>query len=249
MNIFENPMPLCMSEMWQHLLDVKGYEMYDKEGILALKSNVNVPWLNYSWVSSVTAHNLDLLTGFFGKQQFFLTVDEEQNKQSDLLLGKDFEYSCEVPEMLLTLTDFPWDNKSQISAEIEQVRNEKDLNDWIKVAAEGSDEEEWSVGQWVKGLFDAKKERIKLFLGRVEKEPAVTSMIFQGNKLSVLFYISTLPKFRKKGLGHAVLSATFKDSLAHGVEQCLIYATEMAPGFYQKENFKLTSTLHEYWHL
>ena len=127
--------------------------------------------------------------------------------------------------------------------EINDVQNEKDLQDFKQVLIDGYDIPPPMADGWVQAAheFGIGKTPWRMVLGRLNGEPVGTNMIFNGAGVVGVYGIAVPPSARGKGIGTAItlkplLEARDNDGYNHAV----LFSTEMGAPVYQRIGFRMT---------
>jgi len=134
-------------------------------------------------------------------------------------------------------------DKTPQGFEMNDVQNEKDLQDFKRVLIEGYDIPEPMADGWVQAAheFGIGKTPWRMVLGRLNGEPVGTNIIFNGAGVVGVYGIAVPPSARGKGIGAAitlkpVLDARDKDGYNHAV----LFSTEMGAPVYERIGFRMT---------
>jgi predicted GNAT family acetyltransferase len=85
-----------------------------------------------------------------------------------------------------------------------------------------------------------KQKNVALNLGLIDDVPAATSLIIYSNekKVATVEQISTLQKYRGRGVGTAITMVSVQQMCAHSVETAVLHATKAGERIYKKIGFK-----------
>jgi ribosomal protein S18 acetylase RimI-like enzyme len=82
-----------------------------------------------------------------------------------------------------------------------------------------------------------------LYLGFVDGQPAATSLRFTTRKIGGIYFVSTLPQFRRRGFGEAMTWRAAVDGSREGCTASYLQASEMGRPVYEKMGYR---TIVEY---
>lgn len=119
---------------------------------------------------------------------------------------------------------------------IKTVEEVEALSDWVDVASQGL-----CGGKTINtNLFERLlyKPYVKFYLGLYDNKPAATSMLFLTSSVAGINVVSTLPEFRKMGLGNAMVIAPLLNATQIGYRIAVLQASEMARKMYKRIGFK-----------
>ena len=127
--------------------------------------------------------------------------------------------------------------------EMNDVQNEKDLQDFKQVLIEGYEIPASMADGWVQAAheFGTGRTPWRMVLGRLNGEPVGTNIIFNGSGVASVYGIAVPPSARGKGIGAAItlkplLEARDKDGYNHAV----FFSTEMGTPVYERIGFRMT---------
>ena len=123
---------------------------------------------------------------------------------------------------------------------IERVRDDRALGAWASVLARSFGEGEPEAA-WVRdtlrriGLGDAVPWRH--FLGRLAGAPVATASLFVGGGAAGIYFVSTLPSARRRGIGAALTLAALREGAALGERLGVLGASELGASVYRRLGF------------
>lgn len=240
-------------EILRVMQSVPGWEILEESKVLALKAPGALPLVNYVW-GEVTIESLQKVLSFYASQSFYWFLTPEQKKEGGALL---IENSLKGPEsfpppecfaeMILNLEEYnPIILRSDI--EIQQASTQQLFQQWVTTAAEGLGLDSQAIVDFVVPLI--KEVGLISFLGFYKGEPAATSMVYCDPKTDTagVYFLSTRPAFRKKGLGSAVTEACLQTAKHSGIIHAVLYASPMGQSMYEKLGFQTSQMLYEYFY-
>lgn len=127
--------------------------------------------------------------------------------------------------------------------EMEDVQNEKDLQDFKQVLIEGYDIPAPMADGWVQAAheFGIGKTPWRMVLGRLSGEPVGTNIVFNGAGVVGVYGIAVSPSARGKGIGAAItLKPILEERDGSGYKYSVLFSTEMGAPVYQRIGFRLT---------
>jgi hypothetical protein len=83
---------------------------------------------------------------------------------------------------------------------------------------------------------------VKLYLGLVGEEPACTSALCASGPVAGIYWVSTLPGLRGRGLGEAVTWSAVRGGMELGCRFASLQASDMGQPVYERMGF--TTPLH-----
>ena len=156
------------------------------------------------------------------------------------LLAHGFSYGGDDIGMAVDLSSLRDDLPVPDGLEIERVRDEATLVAWQAVLAqgfgEGPVEAEW-VGEVYRRLgLDGVSWRH--YLGRLGGEPVATSTLFLGAGVAGVYFVCTIERARRRGVGAALTLAPLLEAREMGYRIGVLGASEMGYPVYRRLGFR-----------
>lgn len=83
---------------------------------------------------------------------------------------------------------------------------------------------------------------LKLFIGYYGGKPSATTLLFLGETAGI-YMVATLPEFRKKGLGRAIMSATHTAAFGLDYNEIVLQSTNEGKPLYSSLGYKAYDSL------
>ena len=229
----------------------------DNENIIKFLSHIPLPFFN-----CVIFYNFD--PGGLEKQIKDLIKFGRSKKTSLLwLIGpssrphnigavleeNSFKYDDHMMSMAIEIRDIKNNLKHIDGFEIEIVDNRKKLEKWVHTCLKGFDENGKnfsSIYRFERSLGYCKTQPWVRFTGIVNGEAVATSAIFMGSEAAGLDNITTVPDWRKKGVGASMVAYALKFSQTFGYNIGVLQASDMGYHLYCKLGFKKYYEFKEY---
>ena len=128
--------------------------------------------------------------------------------------------------------------------EMDDVQNEKDLQDFKQVLIDGYDIPAPMADGWVQAAheFGIGKTPWRMVLGRLNGEPVGTNVIFNGAGVTGVYGIAVVPSARGKGIGAAITLNPLLDARDNdGYNYAVLFSTEMGAPVYERIGFRMTN--------
>ena len=158
-----------------------------------------------------------------------------------LLEENSFKYDDHMISMAVEISDIKSDLKNIDDFQIELVDNRKKLERWVHTCLKGFDEN----GNNFSSIYDFEKSLGHLktlpwvrFTGIADGEAIATSAVFMGSEAAGLDNITTIPDWRKKGIGASMVSHSLKFSQSLGYNIGVLQASDMGYNLYRELGFK-----------
>ena len=134
-------------------------------------------------------------------------------------------------------------NKIPPGFEMNEVQNEKDLQDFKQVLMDGYDIPAPMAEGWVQAAheFGIGKTPWRMLLGRLNGTPVGTNVIFYGAGVVGVYGIAVVPAARGKGIGAAITLQPLLDARDNdGYKYAVLFSTEMGAPVYERIGFRMT---------
>ena len=139
--------------------------------------------------------------------------------------------------MVIALTGLEGDWPVVENLTIEAVSDDAGLRDCVKVISAGRD-------QWTAGFFQltnptsSGQEQIRYYLGRIEGRPVATAAQFFWGGLGGIWWVTTVPEFRKRGVASDITRAALVDAKHLGYRAVMLEALPGVIPMYRRLGFK-----------
>jgi GNAT superfamily N-acetyltransferase len=163
-------------------------------------------------------------------------------RPSDLgerLIAHGFEYGGDDIGMAVDLSTLPEEVPAPADFVVERVRDEAGLAAWIEALGsgfgEGPVEAEW-VGEMYRRLgFEGPWRH---YLGRLAGEPVATATSFFGAGVAGIYFVCTVERARRRGIGAAVTLAALREAREMGYSVGVLGSSEMGYPVYRGLGFE-----------
>lgn len=158
----------------------------------------------------------------------------------DMLKAEGFSLVTGVPSLLADLTALPVE-KHDSGLQVIQAGSKGEISWWEEVSFAGFDFSSETRKQYhdFVGLFNLNgNSPQKLFLALLDKKPVATTLLFLSKKSAGIYFVSTLPEYRKKGIGLALTLATMNFAKRAGAEFATLQSTPEGLRVYKRAGFK-----------
>ncbi|MCA0458531.1 MAG: GNAT family N-acetyltransferase [Chloroflexi bacterium] len=132
---------------------------------------------------------------------------------------------------------------------VERVQDAQSLKHWETTLGrgfgEGIKEAQWVTGVYAKiGLDDSVPWRH--FLGLQDGEPVATTSLYLGAGVAGIYFVSTVPSARRRGIGAAITAAALQHALEMGYQVGILGASSDGFPVYQRLGFRQFCTFRLY---
>lgn len=174
---------------------------------------------------------------------FWVTVTEPVvEKVTNHLADLDFVKAAEQPGMAMTSLDAipPRDSVVEIAA----VTGSDERDEFSTVTA--------SVFGWSPDVVEQVDQAalaaddIRLFLGRVDGQPAATGLLIQSGDVAGVYTIGVVEEFRQQGIGEAMSWEILRAGREAGCQIGVLQSSEMGYPLYKRMGFETVVTYHQF---
>ena len=155
------------------------------------------------------------------------------------LVAHGLEYGGDDIGMAVDLSTLPEEVPVPEGFVVERVRDENGLAAWIEALGsgfgEGPVEAEW-VGEVYRRLGDEGPWRH--YLGRLGEEPVATATLFFGAGVAGVYFVCTVERARRRGIGAAVTLAALREARDLGYTVGVLGSSEMGFPVYRRLGFE-----------
>ncbi len=146
-----------------------------------------------------------------------------------------------VPCMAADLNDSVLEKQIPNNVAISLVKNKNDLLIWADISFHGFEMPQRAreqYGAFVSSFDLGSQAPQKLFLAYFNGKPVATSLLFVHNNTAGIYYVSTLPAYRNKGLGLLITLAAMQAAKKSGFKNVILQATPLGAKVYKQAGFK-----------
>ena len=196
----------------------------------------------YDLKSSVTEKMDELKENILNKRMgdlLWIPGTAENEELIDTLEENDFEKAIEYKGMYLDLEEL--EDEAQTDIEIKEVDSQDLLYQWAKVIVEG-----WWSGTKAKidSLYQMYRnfyqdtENFRVYVALIDGKVVGSAMAYFGEEVVGLYLISTLPEYRKRGIGRELTTRPLRDAREKGCTGAVLQATKEGEKLYSKIGFE-----------
>ena len=163
-------------------------------------------------------------------------------RPSDLgrrLVAHGFEYGGDDIGMAVDLSELPEGVPVPENLVVEQVHDEAGLAAWVEALGSGFGEgpvEAESVGEMYRRLgFEGPWRH---YLGQLGEEPVATATSFFGAGVAGIYFVCTVERARRRGIGAAVTLAALREAREMCYSTGVLGSSEMGYPVYRRLGFK-----------
>lgn len=154
-------------------------------------------------------------------------------------------YPLANPHPGMTLYPIPPPSKELANLEVRTIHNDKELA-LFQATAEAGFGMPLSLPQRLLSSRFRDHPNVSMFLGYVEEKPVCTSCLVVSGTIAGVYWVSTLPDFRRRGFGMAMSWHAVQAGQALGCEIATLQASAMGRPVYERMGFNVTTDFRRY---
>jgi ribosomal protein S18 acetylase RimI-like enzyme len=169
-------------------------------------------------------------------RSILVPLDPEPPDLADLLHKNGYTFDASGACMLMDLDTLPETFPPTPGVEVCTANNPDLLDSWVRIVNTALAGYELMSREQFMDLYCL--EHVVLLLGTFHGSPAATGMVLLDGDLASLEMVSTLPEFRRKGLGSAVTLAGLELMKQRGAVTATLRAEPDGIAIYRKAGFR-----------
>lgn len=222
--------------------------LYNSGSIWAMKTGIESADLNMVWnekpLTDENIKDIQYIKKYFREAGlpfwWWVFPDAQSQSTGSMLKAEGFSLIAGVPSMLAGLTGLT-DDRPDEGLPILQVGKREELLLWEEVSFAGFDFPPETRKQYHSfvGTFNLSPDSPqKFFLAFSDGEPVATSLLFLHENAGGIYFVSTLARFRKKGIGLALTGATMRQARQAGARFVTLQSSPDGLRVYEQAGFK-----------
>jgi len=237
-------------ETWRLIVEGSDIsEIHEYDGLLITDCGLPFAFFNVAFVQrplSKPDESIERVISHFTKRNipalicFPPGVDEATER---LVKGRGYQIAKPHPGM--TLHPIPGPAKQPAELEVRTVQSENELH-LFQATAEAGFGMPLSLPQRFLSSRFRDHPNVTMFLGYIDEKPVCTSCLVVSGPIAGVYWVSTLPKFRRRGYGMAMSWHAIKTGKTLGCETATLQASAMGRPVYEKMGFGITTDFRRY---
>jgi len=159
---------------------------------------------------------------------------------SSTLENAGMKLIAHIPCMAANLDIKALDEKMPVQITMTEVKDDINLLLWADISFRGfhmSERVREQYNAFVLSFGRGAPSAQKLFIACMDGKPAATSLLFMNSGTAGIYYVSTLPEYRNKGLGFYVTLAAMRAAKDAGYGEVILQATPDGEKVYRRIGF------------
>jgi GNAT superfamily N-acetyltransferase len=219
------------------------------ESIWAMNTGVSISDFNWVWneepLTNDNAKSIADIKEIYKKLNlrfwWWIYPRGQSMKTTSLLQDAGLRFLEKVPCMAADLSDLQLKRQISNNITISPVKDKNDLLIWADISFHGFEMPESAreqYGTFVSSFDLGGQAPQKLFLAYFDGKPVATSLLFTHKNTAGIYYVSTLPAYRNKGLGLLITLAAMQAAKESGFKNVILQATPLGAIVYKRAGFK-----------
>jgi len=225
------------------------YSLSDYGIVSAMNTGIAVADLNWIW-NSKPLTNKDAKIMKQIKQRYkkknlpfwwWVYPCGQSIKTKEILQTEGFNYLESIPCLAVDVTSMPLAIQKSEEIDISFVKNERELKAWEDISFEGfamPHDKRNKYKEFVESFDLNENSPQKLFLACWKGQPVATALLFMHNNTAGIYFVTTLPAHRKKGIALALMLESMKYGKISGNKYCVLQSSKEGLALYLKAGFK-----------
>jgi GNAT superfamily N-acetyltransferase len=166
-----------------------------------------------------------------------------------ILSSQGFKYDDRMTGMAVDINEINSSQKDIPGFRIEVIENSRQLNGWVFACLKGFNENGknfQNIYTFEESLGMEKNLPWVRFAGIINDELVATSAVFMGSKVAGLDNVTTIPRWRKKGVGALMVKQALRFSEGRGYKVGVLQASDMGLNLYRHLGFRKFAVSKEY---
>ena len=232
-------------------------ESTEEGGIFRWHTGISHPWFEGILVTRPAQIGDDLLIietiQYFSNRQalpftLWFSPEVDQSGWIKLLSQMDFHKTNETPGMARELSNLPVTSGGPPGLSIQEIDNLVDLYTWCTVFIEGYE----LPDTLLPALFNLLSgiglhSSFRYYLGWLSRQVTATSLSFISEDVIGIYFVATLPAYRRKGIGAAMTLEPLIVSRSPHIRLGVLQSSRMGFPVYKKLGFIHVGNLENYY--
>jgi GNAT superfamily N-acetyltransferase len=219
------------------------------EGIYSMNTGIDVADLNWTWNEKPLADNDVRIINQIKKNYKELKLPfwwwvypcGQSKTTKEILQNEGFNYLEAIPCLAADVSTIPLAIQKSDDMEISFVKEEKELKIWEYVSFAGFEmpqETRIKYNKFVASFDLSERSPQKLFLAYWKGQPVATALLFLQSNTAGIYFVTTLAKYRNKGIALALILGSMRYAKTSGYKYCVLQSSKEGLDVYLQAGFK-----------
>jgi ribosomal protein S18 acetylase RimI-like enzyme len=223
-------------------------EIFQSKSISATSTGIPVADLNWAWnempLEPQDAENISNIKVFYKQLNlpfwWWVYPSGQGSRNLNIFESNGLRYLTEIPCLAIDLSLIPSSIPSKSETRVELVQSLTDLALWETLSFAGFEfaaNSSTSYHRFVTAFDINEQSPQKLFLAYLDGLPVASSMLFIKKDTAGIYFVSTLPAYRGRGMGLALTDYMMLYAKKLGLNLCVLQASELGFNVYMRAGF------------
>ena len=217
--------------------------------ISSMNTGIDVADLNWTWNEKPLADNDVRIINQIKKNYKELKLPfwwwvypcGQSKTTKEILQNEGFNYLEAIPCLAADVSTIPLAIQKSDDMEISFVKEEKELKIWEDVSFAGFEmpqETRIKYNKFVASFDLSERSPQKLFLAYWKGQPVATALLFLQSNTAGIYFVTTLAKYRNKGIALALILGSMRYAKTSGYKYCVLQSSKEGLDVYLQAGFK-----------
>ena len=223
-------------------------KFFQAQYISAMSTGIPVADLNWVWnempLVPQDSDNIANIEKFYRQLNlpfwWWIYPSGQGGRSRTFFESNGLRYLTKIPCLAIDLTLIPTATQSISEVCVSLVKNHHDLALWEKLSFAGfefADNSTIPYHHFVASFDITEQSPQKLFLAYLDGFPVASSMLFMNGDTAGIYFVSTLPAYRGRGIGLTLTNYTMLYAKKSGLNLCVLQASELGFNVYIRAGF------------
>jgi ribosomal protein S18 acetylase RimI-like enzyme len=215
----------------------------------AMNTGVNTADLNWVWneqpLAADNTKQIIKIKNYYKKLVlpfwWWVYPSGQSSTIREMLPAQGIKFLMAIPCMAVDLSSWKVKQDTSSAIAVSSVENRTDVSLWEMISFAGFEMDSETQTQYHNFIasFDISgKAPQKLFIAHYDGVPVASALLFFYQDTAGIYFVSTLPAYRRKGIGLALTLATMHYARQSGFKYCILQSSESGLNVYKQAGFK-----------
>ena len=135
--------------------------------------------------------------------------------------------------MMLDLDYHSFDTQASAKIDIQLATNPKAKDDWVKVVSESTGDSKSGIQNLFRDVFQDTSDQYEFLIEYKDNKPNVAAVVFYEGAYASIYWMSTIPTERRKGLGTILMINALERIRQRNIRWVVLQAQPLGEGLYR----------------
>ncbi len=237
-------------ETWRLMVEGSdSSEIHEFDGLLITDCGIPFAFFNVAFVQRAlnsAQRSIDRALAHFTARDLpaLICFPPEVDDTAEAMIARR-GYELAIPHPGMSLYPIPRPSDAPDDLQIKPVKDDRDLKLFQETAVAGFGMP-FSLPQHLLSTRFRDHPNVSMFLGYVDGKPVTTSCLVVSGPIAGVYWVSTVPDYRRRGFGMAMSWHAVKTGQALGCEIATLQASAMGRPVYEQMGFRVTTDFRRY---